>query len=564
VSTDYRKQLALLLFVAALLLAAGLGMRDPWPADEPRFALIARDMAANGNWLFPSVGGALYPDKPPVFFWLGAVFYLLTGSVRLSFLMPGLVAGLGTLYLTTDLARRLWGPQTAIFCGATLLAMLQFPLQMKSGQIDGLLCLWTTLSLYGFCRHLLLGPDWRWFALGGLSAGIGVITKGVGFLPFLIFIPYVVAAHKSWPVLRHSWRDPRWLLAIIAALLAISVWLIPMLVVANGSGDPDLLAYRDNILFHQTVTRYANSWGHFKPPWYLITNAASWLWLPVTALLPWLLPAWRRDLRDKNAAVLLLGSWILLVLIFFSISAGKRSLYIFPAAPALALIAGLHARTLLHSDGAQRVLLILPTLIASLLAALGTYVLIKPQKLDRWLTDIPTINGIAIALIGVGITMLAIIAFYRQRHVLKSFSVSMFAFWVGISVLVAPPMSDTRSGAALMQAVDVQVDSDMELGFVAWPEQFLLHWPHPAYHFGYRREPGGELRDASEWLAASDKRRLLLPDELIEPCFVPQRLVTISIAHRRTWVLADRAALSGRCDTGGDPHNLVKYSPRAR
>jgi len=200
VSTDYRKQLALLLFIAVLVLAAGLGLRDPWPADEPRFALIARDMAINGNWLFPSVGGVLYPDKPPVFFWLTALFYELTGSVRIAFLMPGLVAGLGTLFLTTDLARRLWGRRTAIYCGATLLAMLQFPLQMKSGQIDGLLCLWTTLSLYGFCRHLLLGPDWRWYALGGLAAGVGIITKGVGFLPYLVFIPYAVASVREWPV----------------------------------------------------------------------------------------------------------------------------------------------------------------------------------------------------------------------------------------------------------------------------------------------------------------------------------------------------------------------------
>ena len=27
--------------VALLVLGAGLGLRDPWPADEPRFALVA-------------------------------------------------------------------------------------------------------------------------------------------------------------------------------------------------------------------------------------------------------------------------------------------------------------------------------------------------------------------------------------------------------------------------------------------------------------------------------------------------------------------------------------------
>ena len=54
--------------VVLIFIGTGLGTRMPWPADEPRFALIARDMVHSGDWLFPRVGGDLYPDKPPVFF----------------------------------------------------------------------------------------------------------------------------------------------------------------------------------------------------------------------------------------------------------------------------------------------------------------------------------------------------------------------------------------------------------------------------------------------------------------------------------------------------------------
>ena len=79
------RDLALLVGLGLLLIATGIGLRDPWPADEPRFALIARDMVASGNWLFPKVGGDLYPDKPPLFFWLISVFYLLTGSLSREF-----------------------------------------------------------------------------------------------------------------------------------------------------------------------------------------------------------------------------------------------------------------------------------------------------------------------------------------------------------------------------------------------------------------------------------------------------------------------------------------------
>ena len=100
-----------------------------------------------------------------------------------------------------------------------------------------------------------------------------------------------------------------------------------MLGAVAGSGDPALAAYRDDILFHQTVTRYADAWGHIKPPWYLLTNAVPWLWLPVTPFLPWLVPAWWRDMKRRRLPVLVLAGWLLLVLLFFSLSAGKRSVY---------------------------------------------------------------------------------------------------------------------------------------------------------------------------------------------------------------------------------------------
>jgi len=560
---DYSTNLLLLLGFAAVVLAAGIGLRDPWPADEPRFALIARDMVESGNWLLPRVGGVLYPDKPPLFFWAVAAFYAITGSIRVALLLPGFVAGLGVLWLVTDLARRLWGPRTAIWCGATLLATVQFPLQMKGGQIDGFLCLMTTLGLYGLLRHLLLGPDWRWYTVGGVAAGLGVVTKGVGFLPLFAFLPWLVAVQRGWPGFRHTWRDWRWLLAPAGFLLAVSAWLLPMLLATASGGD--FAAYRDNILFHQTITRYADSWGHIKPPWYLLTNAVPWLWLPGTLLLPWLVPLWRQDLRNRHAAVLVLSLWIVLVLLFFSASTGKRSVYIFPAAPAFAMLVGLHAERVLRRAGAQRVLVALPILLGSLVVAVALYALGNPHKLAEWVTDSVVVFRICMALLAIGVAMLAIVAVCRRRWLRTGFAGSMAVLWLGISVLVAPPIDATRSGAGLMQSVASKVAMDQQLGFVAWPEQFLLHWHRDAYHFGFRRDPADEVLDAVSWLRQAGDRRVLMPLELAEPCFVAGRATSAGRAHRRDWAIFDRTALSDEC-TGvpPEPVKLVHYSPPHR
>ena len=136
---------------------------------------------------------------------------------------------------------------------------------MKSGQLDGLLCFWTTLALYGFARHLLLGPSWWWYAVGGAAAGFGIITKGVGFLPYFIFVPYAFAIYRAWALPRIQEGGWRWMLAPALTVAAVGLWLVPMLIAVNTSGDPALIEYRNNILFHQTVTRYADSWGHIRP-----------------------------------------------------------------------------------------------------------------------------------------------------------------------------------------------------------------------------------------------------------------------------------------------------------
>src|ERR1051325_905387 len=95
------------MLMALLLLAAGIGLRDPWPSDEPRFTLAAKQMVESGDWLFPHRGSELYSDKPPMLMWTEAASYTVLRSWRAAFLLPSLLAALGTLLLVYDPGRRL-------------------------------------------------------------------------------------------------------------------------------------------------------------------------------------------------------------------------------------------------------------------------------------------------------------------------------------------------------------------------------------------------------------------------------------------------------------------------
>ena len=75
-----RRAFWLFALLAIIVLGAGLGLRDPWPADEPRFALSAKQMVDSGNWLIPHRGSELYSDKPPLFMAAQALSFELTGN----------------------------------------------------------------------------------------------------------------------------------------------------------------------------------------------------------------------------------------------------------------------------------------------------------------------------------------------------------------------------------------------------------------------------------------------------------------------------------------------------
>src|SRR6266498_5201255 len=64
--------LAALAAIVVLVWFAGIGTRTLIHPDEGRYAEIAREMAATGDWLTPRLNGLKYFEKPPLQYWLTA------------------------------------------------------------------------------------------------------------------------------------------------------------------------------------------------------------------------------------------------------------------------------------------------------------------------------------------------------------------------------------------------------------------------------------------------------------------------------------------------------------
>lgn len=545
--------------LAALVLAAGLGLRDPWPADEPRFALVAKQMVESGDWLFPHRGHELYSDKPPMFMWMQAAAYTLVGNWRVAFLLPSLLAALGTLWCVVDLGRRLWTRRVGLYAGYALLFALQFTYQSKKAQIDPLVTFWITLGNYAFLRFLLQprgdavaggnsGPDWRWWWLGWFAAGLGTITKGVGVLALLMVLPGLYAALRGWRGVRAPLRDWRALLGPLAFAAAAALWLVPMLHAALGHADPAYRAYLDDLLFRQTAKRYADSWDHAHPPWYFLEVMAT-MWLPALLALPWAIPAWRRRLRRRDPRYLLPLAWWLLALLFFTIPSGKRDVYILPALPMACLALAPLLPGIVRRRGAQWLLVAFMALFALLAIGGAAAMLLATPKFE---TKLVFERGLSLAqahagawlLLAIGGCAVASLCWFGRRRAATGVVAMLAATWVLYGLVAHPLLTDSSSAKALMDNVGRRIGPDAQLGLVGWREQNLLMADRPAETFGFKAPPQEQMRRGIAWQheASTAARWLMVQETALLPCVRMAEAQALGGANRREWWLLPASA----------------------
>jgi len=549
-----RRRFWLLMLIALVIVGAGIGQRDPWPSDEPRFTLAAKQMVEGGDWLFPHRGSELYADKPPVLMWTEAASFEVVRNWRIAFLLPSLLAALGTLALIYDLGRRLWSRQTGLYAAAGLLLAFQFVYQSKRAQIDPLVMFLITAANWGLLKHLLLGPNWRAYWLGCFCAGLGVITKGVGFLPLLVLLPYAFALRRGWEgvVRMGPGQAMRWWLGLLAVLAAIALWLVPMLLAARAHPDnPAYAAYVRDILFHQTADRYAKSWGHIHSPLYYLP-IVLFSWLPLSLTYPGTLPRWWRALKAKDARLLLPLGWVALVLVFFSIPAGKRDVYILPALPMLALASAPFLDELLHARWLRNAGLAFIALFGTLLLAVGAYALLAHPAFTTHWADRRGFDGGGQALFGwlaaIGAAQLVLAAVLRLRRAAWAVAGGMAALWLGWSIGIAPLLNDSSSAAGLMAQVRAHLGPDDTVGLVAWKEQNLLMLDRPAKDFGFTRPWTQQYTAATAWQAQDPAHRWLFVQEpAMGACVQRAQAIDLGHANRREWWLFKADAVIPGC-----------------
>lgn len=527
--------------IALVVLSAGLGLRDPWPPDEPALALMSKTMADSGEWLIPYLAGEPFAGHPPFAIWLQAAFYDATRSMRLSFLLPALLASLGTLWLIYDLAKTLWGPRTGRLAATALLCSFQFMVQAHQGHVDAVLMFWTTLAMYCLLQYMLVEPARRWLSIAGLAMGLGVLTKGVGYLPALMLLPYIWMLRQRWPDLPQG-RSPRdfWALLPTFAFVVLA-WALPALGFVSGADDEALDQFRQDLLIN-----LAGGASIFDPrsggqPWWYLPVQALVLWLPLTLMLPWKFRVWRDRLRARDPLIGLLLGYILLTLGLFSLLPGKHGVQLLILLPATALVMAPYMGGLWWRPGVQRLSVAVLWLLSLGAIALG---LIGHEQ-ELWEGQVPypadVPNLIWNFLLTLGVTGIVISLVLRGRPRALGLPTFFFVGWLMLGYWAYPSLNEVRTSKVVFEEIETLLPDGARLATTSWTPQLELFASRPLRRLASPDEARRWLAaDADHWLLAD--RRLIA--RLIAESGRQWHQHDLPLRHRTDWVLA-RPVLDG-------------------
>ena len=252
-------------------------------------------------------------------------------------------------------------------------------------------------------------------------------------------------AARGWPATA-PYRDARWFAGPLWMLGTIGLWFVPMMLVTAAGGE--FLQYRNEILFHQTVTRYAEAWHHHEPFWYYPVKVIPVLWLPLIALIPWLWPRWRTAWRNHDTFVAVLLAWVVIVVLFFSMSSGKRGVYVLPALPALAMAAAPWLPELLRALQPRRVALVLASLLTAGALFGAVYFAVDAQATANIVEQYDAAPALPLGIVGVAGAIALVV--FRLRDAWLAVAATLAAVMATVGLVVYPRIDDTRSGRAFM------------------------------------------------------------------------------------------------------------------
>ncbi len=356
-------------FVAFIWNLGATGLIDE---TEPLFAEAARQMTVTGDWITPYFNGETRFDKPPLVYWLMAIFYQLIGVNEWSVRLPSALAAIALTILSffvlknfgfatpsashpdqisaPKVQRQLW---ISAWIGSSLVALnLQTLLWSHQGVSDMLLsgCMGTALLCFfwGYTQSQNLTSNQsqfnlftpitnRWYLAFYILTSLAVLTKGpVGIvIPSLIILAFLFYA-GNWQTVLFKEMGIVW--GTLLFLIMTVPWYI-LVIQQNGQ------AYINSFFGYHNFERFTGVVNGHSAPWYFYFLIVLGMFAPWSMYLPlsfirlrfWRRKFWQQQPRNGQFG-LFAFFWLSIIFVFFTIAVTKLPSYTLPLIPAAAYL----------------------------------------------------------------------------------------------------------------------------------------------------------------------------------------------------------------------------------
>lgn len=308
-----------------------LGARTLVPTDEGRYAEMAREMLATGDWITLRLNGIKYFEKPPLQNWMNALTFAAFGlgdwQARLWTGLSGLIGIVAVGYTGRKIFTPRVGTIAAIVLGSSFYWAGMGHINSLDMGLSGMLAVTMCGLLLG--QHEASSDKERRNAMLACWIGMALATmsKGlIGFvLPGAVLVIYTLLT-RDWAL----WARLHFGKGLILFFAITAPWFI--LIAIRNPEHPHFFFIHEHIQrFTSNVHKRDGSWYYFFP-------------LLALGIIPWiglLLQGMRTGIQEMKRGfqpLKMLLIWSVFFFFFFSISHSKLPGYILPIFPALALM----------------------------------------------------------------------------------------------------------------------------------------------------------------------------------------------------------------------------------
>jgi 4-amino-4-deoxy-L-arabinose transferase-like glycosyltransferase len=437
-----RRQLIHLRWVAIAWIVVfwRLGSWSLMDPDEAHYAELTREMLSSGSWLVPLLDGLPYIDKPVLFHWLQGAAMAALGESEFAARLPSAMAALGLFASTRWVGIALLGKRAGEW-GAIMFATIPATFALAS---IALLDMVYTSFLFGAISCLLMAmrePRPATERAGYALLTLAFMTKGP--VALVLTSLFLGAAWLAGGEMRARVQRLHWKAGLCLVALGASPWFVWMYArfgdqfiqgyVLAGNvyyfTQPESFSGRD--ISHAYYARVVA--GGFFPWSAVIIGRAADLALS------------RRSRQGLGTDETLLWLWAAIVVGFFSLARFKLDHYIFPAAPALCLIAAKawHDAALGEGSAARGTRWMVMAVGAGLVAG-GTFASLALFELNLELPEAAILLPIALTLGGVALLWAFSAVEWRLPPTPAVPVVTLLAIYALIVTIGFPTLEHTR------------------------------------------------------------------------------------------------------------------------